>query len=106
MNIVDNEFQNPQKGGMTGIRNIQNKSATISPVIEKTNVTVIESKKCRTDGWVGLDNQLGPSNEILQDTCEDVNMGIDQIDPNNGMIPKNGQKASAHAGARLALWAS
>lgn len=80
------EVQINQTGGLSvqnDTHGFQMKYTTTNPHKE---VTVIESKKCRTDE--NLDDPIGLNTEVMMDSKEDEHNSKEQLGPNNNLIPK------------------
>lgn len=101
--LVSTEFSKNQSGGITGIRQIQNSVATISPTNARGEVTVVETKRRRINDDMGFETEMGLNTDVVLNTNDDLNMVEDQISPNNYMDSKNGPEAGTQGGARLAL---
>lgn len=94
--------KNPKNGNIE-VRNDYKEGALISPTNELDTVTIIESKKRRTNDNVGSNNQMGLNSEIIWDSGEDDNMHIEQVSPRNSLDSKNGLRVGAHVGAHLSF---
>lgn len=93
-------FQSDQLGGNIEIRKVQSNNPIILHIQIRKEVTVVESKKRKTDGVSDTDELMGQDTEILMDSDEG---NMEQPNLANGIVSKNGLEASTHGSARLTL---
>lgn len=82
------------------IRNSQDIYPIISQINARKEITIIETKKCKTDGVSDLDGPMDLNTEVMMDSDEEI---LEHEGPQTKTLSKNREEASTHGSARLGL---
>lgn len=97
-------FQNTVMGAVNERSNINVTDSQINTEqINARNISIIETKKRRTDNGLDINNCLGQHKDIIMESEGEILSEINEETTDNSSMPKNVFGASTHGSARLPL---